>query len=476
MIERETLAELVDERVIPPPFPAGLADTLSCATAPRADRIVGALVGCALGDALGRPNESRSAHGRIRIEQFDPRLAGISDDTQLTIEIARNLVEHGGAFEPVGFGEQLVAWLPRAVGIGRATRAAVLRLRDGEPWHAAGTPSAGNGAAMRVAPIGLAHAGNLDRLRLDAAVSALPTHHDPTAAASSVAMAYAVAWCAAVDPASFDPGQFLADIGAVVADLVDPGVTPRQPGVEGRVTMASVIEHVGDRLDMAPADYFATHWSGALVTESLPAALWCLARSPDDPLEAIRPAAELARDADTVAAMAGTLAGALHGRSGLPAHWVAMLPGEVVDELEALGRSVASLGSGRGERTDRGARAPEPVGGDRPLVSGGPGARDGRDRAIGALLGLACGDAVGTTLEFRPPGSFTPIDGHGRRRPLPLAAGRVDRRHVDGAVPRRVAARPRRPGSRRPDAALPPVVATPGTSPRTDAASTSATP
>jgi ADP-ribosyl-[dinitrogen reductase] hydrolase len=33
-----------------------------------------------------------------------------------------------------------------------------------------------------------------------------------------------------------------------------------------------------------------------------------------------------------------------------------------------------------------------------------------RDRAVGALVGLACGDAVGTTLEFRPPGTFEPID------------------------------------------------------------------
>src|SRR5580704_8550700 len=34
---------------------------------------------------------------------------------------------------------------------------------------------------------------------------------------------------------------------------------------------------------------------------------------------------------------------------------------------------------------------------------------DELDRAIGAMLGLAVGDAVGTTLEFHPPGSFTPI-------------------------------------------------------------------
>jgi ADP-ribosyl-[dinitrogen reductase] hydrolase len=32
------------------------------------------------------------------------------------------------------------------------------------------------------------------------------------------------------------------------------------------------------------------------------------------------------------------------------------------------------------------------------------------DRYRGAMLGLAVGDALGTTLEFRPPGSFTPID------------------------------------------------------------------
>lgn len=35
---------------------------------------------------------------------------------------------------------------------------------------------------------------------------------------------------------------------------------------------------------------------------------------------------------------------------------------------------------------------------------------DSLDRAVGTLLGLACGDAVGTTLEFKPPGSFEPID------------------------------------------------------------------
>jgi ADP-ribosyl-[dinitrogen reductase] hydrolase len=52
-------------------------------------------------------------------------------------------------------------------------------------------------------------------------------------------------------------------------------------------------------------------------------------------------------------------------------------------------------------------------------------AREGsaRDRAIGALVGLAVGDAVGTTLEFMSPGSFAPIDDMVGGGPFRLAAG-----------------------------------------------------
>ena len=59
-----------------------------------------------------------------------------------------------------------------------------------------------------------------------------------------------------------------------------------------------------------------------------------------------------------------------------------------------------------------------------------------RDRYRGALLGLAAGDALGTTLEFKPPGSFQPIDDMVGGGPFRLHARPVDRRHLHGAVPR----------------------------------------
>lgn len=57
------------------------------------------------------------------------------------------------------------------------------------------------------------------------------------------------------------------------------------------------------------------------------------------------------------------------------------------------------------------------------------------DRAIGALLGLAAGEAVGTTLEFRRPGSFEPIDDMVVGGPFDLPAGAWTRRHLDGPLP-----------------------------------------
>ena len=54
------------------------------------------------------------------------------------------------------------------------------------------------------------------------------------------------------------------------------------------------------------------------------------------------------------------------------------------------------------------------------------------DLAFGSLVGLATGDALGTTLEFKRPGSFQPIDDMIGGGPLPSPARRVDRRYVDG--------------------------------------------
>jgi len=62
VIDRQQLAGLVDERVIPPPAETHLGSPTRTTHVADHDRVLGALVGCAAGDALGGPNEGRGAH------------------------------------------------------------------------------------------------------------------------------------------------------------------------------------------------------------------------------------------------------------------------------------------------------------------------------------------------------------------------------------------------------------------------------
>lgn len=75
--------------------------------------------------------------------------------------------------------------------------------------------------------------------------------------------------------------------------------------------------------------------------ESLPSALWCFLEHIEDPERAIIEAANAGFDADTVASMAGNLAGAYHGEKALPDRWLAELEG--IDDLRGLADELAAL-------------------------------------------------------------------------------------------------------------------------------------
>jgi ribA/ribD-fused uncharacterized protein len=174
---------------------------------------------------------------------------------------------------------------------------------------------------MRAAPIGLARPVDVDLLRNDAALSAVVTHADPTAVLSAVAMAYLVADLLHTRAGELDIDGLLTRLHKVVVDLPDPAIAVRKPG-GGTVRLLERLLEMGDRLDQAPAELFAYTYNGALVTESLPAALWCFLRSPNEPERVLVTAVNQGHDADTVAAMAGAMAGACNGAADWPDRWL----------------------------------------------------------------------------------------------------------------------------------------------------------
>jgi ADP-ribosylglycohydrolase len=335
-------------------------DALGLVPDPEVDlrsRYRGALLAGAVGDALGRPVEGRAReHVTGPITEFTKwhgwcsgPIGTITDDTQLTMLVAQCLVDGKGVIDPEAMAAQLVKWLPKARGIGAATRSAVEQLREGVEWYTAGEPSAGNGAAMRSAPLGLALRRYPDRMRQQAAVSAVITHAHQMAVVSSAVMAFATAWCACRAPGT-NATELLDQLDRVAGDLHDEGALERRADRDlGPVRLIDRIREVGDVLDLEPDAAFDHFYNGAFVLESLPAALWCFLRSPTETERVLVTAASGGRDADTVAAMAGNLAGAFNGEDSIPRRWLAEL--EYHDELRRLADALLEL-SGPAHRTD----------------------------------------------------------------------------------------------------------------------------
>ena len=200
-------------------------------------------------------------------------------------------------------------------------------------------------AAMRAAPVGLAHFGDPYRIYRDSLRQSAVTHRDSMAIASAACQAYAVARAVAAPPGVFasldDRMAFCADLGILLEGLERPGYELRG----GRGAM-SLHGRIGSELpsylrdNMAP---FADWYNGAYVLESLPCALWSFLASPEDFEETLFAAVDAGHDADTIAAMACTLSGAYHGYSLLPQRLLAELEYhdrlvELADGLHALHR------------------------------------------------------------------------------------------------------------------------------------------
>lgn len=345
------LAQLTDD-LLPLDPHATIDLTGDVGDAHLVDHATATLLVGAIGDALGRPGEARSRHEVRRrfgrLTDFVPwhgwrggPTGTITDDTQLTMVIAEALLHGSGTIDVHDLVQRLLAWWPDARGIGRSTDEALETLSMGVPWLQAGSSSAGNGAAMRAAPIGLAHHRDYLRLRDEAIVSAVVTHRDPTAILSTVVQAAMVAWCLhhpGVDPVT---GGLMDVVEHVATTMPDPAVPERHQARVGRPV------RLGDRLMEVPrwlhldADEIVDRWwNGAYVIESLPVALWAFLRYADDPEEMLIETASMGHDCDTIASMAGNLAGAYHGTAWIPERWLDQL--EHRETLAGLATSLLS--------------------------------------------------------------------------------------------------------------------------------------
>lgn len=290
---------------------------------PKLSHFKGALLGQCYGDALGfavegcSPRECAAYAAELRVgrpgRSRRPFPFGqYTDDSQLARELALSLVAKGG-FDPAEYGRRIAELFSefRVVGRGQATSRAAERLNAGVPWDQAGEPwpSAGNGSAMRAAPIGLFFGDDTEKLRSAAVDQSRITHSDPRCLAGSVAVAASVAIALRGEPIA--AAAFLEE----VAGVVEP-VEPSLPRFLRRLPeLLSLPPHQAVRVIGPLGKDQDDGWPGIspFVTGTVLWSLYSFLRSPEDYLEAVLTAIEVGGDVDTTAAITGAISGARLG-------------------------------------------------------------------------------------------------------------------------------------------------------------------
>ncbi len=293
----------------------------------RVDHCRAAMLGQGLGDAAG---ELAFAHPtRARLERAIDEAGGLTwtDDTAMARVLAHHLCRHPEV-DPQALGDAFAAEYRRDPGRGYGPgpgRVFAEAARLGSYEAAArtlhgGEGSLGNGAAMRAAPVGLRFAADPGALDRNARAQARVTHAHPVAQDGAAIQARAVAEALNGHHRPVAWPSFLAALEEHARSD----------------TMATALAHLRALLEAGAGVGEAVRilGTGVATHRSLPFALWCFLSHPDDWLAVFRCAALHGGDRDTLAAMAGAVAGARLGSTALP-RWREKL--EDAEGLAALG-------------------------------------------------------------------------------------------------------------------------------------------
>lgn len=288
------------------------------------DKIRGAIVCGAIGDAMGRQVESLAPGTYPPAVCYIPwsgwksgPIGTITDDTQMMWWLAESLLSNG-RLDPDDLAQRFTREHIR--GIGKATRDFVTSYKDSKfPWYQSGIKSSGNGAAMRAAPVGIFFKNDYDEMKLAAGIQAMVTHNDPMAIASSIVVAYATALLLRMSVEQLlDIGQmtlFCRELADSIEGIEDCRQYSTRSGDRSSTLYQRIWEDIPRFLEAktAPSEVQQEFWSGAYVLESLPFALYCFLYSPGHFDRVLYNSVNESRDSDTVAAIACTFCGALNG-------------------------------------------------------------------------------------------------------------------------------------------------------------------
>lgn len=336
------------------------------------NHIFGGLMGAALGDAMGSATEQHqideiiATYGGLLRELVPPPIdtfshnefAGlVTDDSSQMFALTEALIATDGELDDKTWLQAMLHWSqtsPLRHHMGPTTRPLLEAMAAGESIEHIGTVGAStrkladmgatNGAAMRVAPAGLIHPGDVEGAVQTAWISARLTHDTQIAASGAGAISGGVA-------AALLPG---ADVFSVVRATLDgarrgdqlgraEGRTIPGPSVPRRIEMAVNEALRATSFESALRNIEATVGNSVLMVQSVPAAIGIFVAAGGDPLLCAMGGANIGNDTDTIAAMAAAMAGALRGYDALPQAMIATIHAANSEDISQLADGLTAI-------------------------------------------------------------------------------------------------------------------------------------
>ncbi len=278
------------------------------------DRFRGCLLGQAIGDSLGAPFETMPAEAIYYGFGFSRKIVAsppvevleYTDDTQMMIGVAENLLEFGEIRQDE-LMTTFVSNFSKGRAYGQGTEELLAAAARGEDWKSLSRTmfpggSYGNGGAMRVAPVGLCFHRDIDRVSEQAIASALPTHTHPLGVEGARLLAIAIALVVSDH-----------NLSGFLNELLRFAETE-----EFRAGLTRAAE-------LGPNGDIGSLGNSIEAHKSVPTAIACFLSCPDSYASAVARAIGLGGDVDTIAAMVGALSGARLGIAAIPNHLINLL-------------------------------------------------------------------------------------------------------------------------------------------------------
>ncbi len=280
------------------------------------EQFKGCLLGLAVGDGFGAPFEGLTdyliyqSYGFVEALIAKPPVDVLhyTDDTEMMIGVCECLV-HSGGIDPEVLSDAFGVNYTPGRGYGQGARKIIEAIIErGDYQHLAETifpgGSLGNGAAMRVAPVGLCFGGDIAEIKEQARLSAMPTHVHLVGIEGAQLLAIAVSLAAKRES---------VDYHAFYQTLRSHAVTEE---FQWKLTVAE---------EISPSGNISTLGNSLEADRSVITAIACFLNTPDSYEKTIARAVGLGNDTDTIAAMAGAISGAHLGIDAIPGHLLDML-------------------------------------------------------------------------------------------------------------------------------------------------------